>query len=503
MADSSADSFIERRWAWRSLLDLNPVLAKEVVVTARTPLYKGSIVVALLFLGVLIFAGFGASRRMTIHGWAVDGVHLFPYFFTGLALILATFGASLGSTVLVQERQGGGLDALKFSSLAPRTIAVGKFAAVMLAEAAVVLCASPLLMFVLSLGGVSLGQAAIGTTIAITAGAMAAALGIGVSAHAPNPSRSLLFSLLGTSAVGILVTIWLALGSDLAHLDNPMGVVYAYASAWTPRHTTLLIALPAFGVTTVLSFGYAITTSGLMDGSEDRSRPLKIWMWTVLAAGGAALLVGERSREDATIVATLVMIASGLLAIVLLLLFAGEPLSLTRRMRAHPAPSFLALLSPRRIAPSMLSTIVWTGAAMGMAVMVLPSTLPCALWAFGNLAAIGGVTGAAAARGGPTRGRIAGAVVLLVPLLFVALFHDIERGSWVDTLCPLWVLGRGGLWLSSVCMPGAAVCEWEETRRAIDHGVLRESVWLWGSVALLSCGAMLLAAKQRKAVGST
>jgi hypothetical protein len=226
-------------------------------------------------------------------------------------------------------------------------------------------------------------------------------------------------------------------------------------------------------------------------------------MWTVLATGGAALVACERSPEDTTIVATLVMIASGLLAIVLLLLFAGEPLSLTRRMRAHPAPQWIALFSPRRLAPSMLSTIVWTGVAMGMAPMVLSSTLPCALWGFANLAAIGGVTGAVAARGGPTRGRIAGAAALLVPLLFVALFHDVEHASWVDTLCPLWVLGRDGLRLDSACMPGGAVCDWEHAQRAIDQHVVLESVWLWTSVALLSCGGMLLAAKRGKPLAAT
>ena len=84
--------------------------------------------------------------------------------------------------MVVQEREGGALEALKFSALSPRRVVVGKFAAVVLAEVAVVICTMPLLAFVLALGGVSLGEAFVAMTIALACGAMTASVGVATSA---------------------------------------------------------------------------------------------------------------------------------------------------------------------------------------------------------------------------------------------------------------------------------------------------------------------------------
>ena len=50
----------------------------------------------------------------------VTGRQLFPVYFTGLAMALGTVGAALGSTVIVQEREAGALEALKFSAAQPQ-----------------------------------------------------------------------------------------------------------------------------------------------------------------------------------------------------------------------------------------------------------------------------------------------------------------------------------------------------------------------------------------------
>jgi ABC-type transport system involved in multi-copper enzyme maturation permease subunit len=431
---------------WGALVDADPVLAKELLVTARTPMFVRTIVMAPLLLGALVLlVRAGMNHQLD----PVAGRELFPVYFSGLALALGAVGGTLGSTVIVHEREARALEALKFSSLRPRSIVVGKFAAVVLAEVAIVVCTLPLLAFVLAMGGVSLGETFVATAVSLGCGVMTASVGVAVSAHASETRRSLLVSLVASSLIGIGVCIWLAVGSDLGRWYGPFGIVRAYFDApFDAKYLTVLVVIPAYAVATLLWLGYAAATSGLMDPSEDRGLPLKRWTAGAYATGAFAVAMCTRATGEGGegSVAGGAMIATGVLATVLLFVFAGEPVRPTRRMQVEARSPLVRAFFPRCLAPSLFFTV----AASGVFLLSLPlvAGVSCesgalefyGIWAVLYLATLGGFLGSMAARRGGTRARRRGGLALVGLAFLVALLHDrTGEVAWVDGICPLWL----------------------------------------------------------------
>jgi hypothetical protein len=468
-----------RTRAWGALVDASPVLAKELLVTARTPAFARSIVVAPILLAALVLLVRLEMSRLD----PAAGRQLFPVYFTGLAMALGTVGAALGSTVVVLERETGALEALKFSSLRPGRIVLGKFAAVVLAEGAIVASTLPLLAFVLALGGVSVGETVVALAIALACGVMTASTGIAASALAPNARQSLFVSLVGASCIGIGVVLWLVVGCDLDFGYRPFGVTRAYFEApFNGTYIALLCVIPAYALTTLPWLGYAAATSGLMDPSEDRSLPIKRWTVGALGLGMIALFVcattaGAQERGP---IAGASMIATALLAAALLFAFVGEPVRPTRRMQVQPRSLLGRVLFPRCLAPSVFFVVVASGIVL-LSVPVLAGASRDlefdALWAVTYLSALGGAMGCVAARRGAMRARRGAAIALGCLTLLVALLRADSRGpTWVDGICPLWLDPSPG------------------TRA---RGVLVESLFVWAAVAMVSLGAMLHAVRAR------
>jgi ABC-type transport system involved in multi-copper enzyme maturation permease subunit len=471
-----------RKRLWDAVVDANPVLAKELLVTARTPTFVGAMVGTPLLLGAMVLL---IRLGMSSHTNPTAGRDLFQIYFTGLTITLGIVGAALGSTVVVQEREAGALDALKFSSLSPRQIVFGKFAAVLLANGVIVVCTLPLLAFVLSMGGVSIGYTFVGVSIAVACGVMAASVGIAVSSHVANTRRAPLGSLLAAGLLGMGVSIWLAVASDFGRGFGPIGVAEGYLTApFDDRYVALLLVVPAYAIMTVLWLGYAAATSGLMDPNEDRSHPIKQWALGAYAMGMVALgacrgVVDERGR---TVLGGASMIVVSILALVLLFVFVGEPISPTRRMRTQPRSRMVRVLFPWCLAPSVLFAVV-TG---GIALLLIPGLVGAmadlglaAWWALSLLSTLGGFMGWIAARRGGTRARRDGATALAVLTLFFVFIRAGSRGpSWVDAICPLWLDAADG-------------------SRA--QSVLGLSVLAWSTSALASLGLMLDAVRSRTA----
>ena len=429
--------------AWDALVDANPVLAKELLVTARTPIFVGSIIGAPLVLGALVLLVWSGMS----HFDPAAGRQLFPVYFSGLSIALGIVGAALGSTVLVQEREAGALDALKFSALSPRRIVLGKVAAVVLAEAALVVCTLPLLAFVVALGGVSLGETCVAMAIALTCGVVTASVGVAVSARAANTRRSLLVSLLGSAVLGIGVMIWLAVGSDLGPHESAFGIARAYFEAPCDAEAfAVLFVLPTYVLATVLWLGHAAATSGLMDPSEDRSLPIKRWTVGTYAMGAMAVFVcsakvGQQHARESIAGVTMVIAAS--LAAVLLFVFAAEPVRATRRMQVQPRSLFVRVLYPRCLAPSILFVVV----ASGIVLLSIPIVTRASadvmldgLWAIACLSTLGGLLGSIAARRGAVRARrLAAGVLVGITFIFFLGRAGSRDASWVDAICPLWL----------------------------------------------------------------
>jgi ABC-type transport system involved in multi-copper enzyme maturation permease subunit len=482
----STDATRERRlWtrAWDAFVDAEPVLAKELLVTARTPIFLGSIVVAPVALGMFVLlVRLGTSRFDPF-----AGRQLFSFYFTGLSFALGALGAAFGSTVVVQEREAGALDALKFSALSPRRIVLGKLAAVVLAEVVVVGCTLPLLAFILAMGGVSLGQTWVALSIALACGVMTASVGVAVSAHAANTRRSLFVSLAASGVVGIGVVIWFALASDLGPRDGPFAVARAYFEApYEDKFVVLLFVIPAYAFTTIMWLGHAAATSGLMDTTEDRSLPIKRWTVGAYGMGMVTILLcsrvaGQYLRGP---IAGGSMIAVAVLAALLLFVFMGEPVSPTRRMQVRSRSLLASVLYPWCLAPSVFFVI----AASSIVLLSIPKLAGAsasleldAFWAIACLSALGGFMGSFAARGGATRARRLGAGALTSITLSFLILRDGSRGpSWVDAICPLGLNPQDG--------DGA-------------QRVLTCSLVAWGAAALVSFALMLRAVRARGGTG--
>ena len=213
------------------------------------------------------------------------------------ALSLGVVGAGLGSTVVVQEREAGALEALKFSALGPAASSSASSPPSSWPKARWWSARSRSLPSCSPWGRVA-------RRVVRRDGDRP-----GVRGHDREPRsrdlrargqhrRSLLASLLGAGAVGIGVTTWLAFGSELGHWYGPFAVVQGYFEApLDGANVALLFVIPAYALTTVLSLGRAAATSGLMDPSEDRSRPIKRWVLGTYSMGAILLFVCSRTAE--------------------------------------------------------------------------------------------------------------------------------------------------------------------------------------------------------------
>jgi ABC-type transport system involved in cytochrome c biogenesis permease component len=469
---------------WEALVDANPVIAKELLATARTPLYLWSMVMTPLLLGVIVML---IARDGSSYVDDPDaGRKLYGVYFFMLAFVLGAVGASLGSTVLVQEHEAGALQALRFSSLSPGRIVIGKFVAVLLALGAVATCTLPLLAYVLSMGGVEVRECAGAMAISLTAGALTASLGIAVSARATQTRRSLLVSLAAAVSVACIVIAWLSEGSRLAVGDrryDMFGAVDAYFQApFDSDYVAKLILVPGYIVAAILGFGYTAATSGLMEPNEDRSLPLKRWILGVFSAGlvVVAVVTPRPVFNDDTVSVGMVLV--NLLGAVALFVFAGEPVLPTRRMQAHRASRFTQLFLPRCLAPSLVFTVAATAATtfilLNLRDVNEPKAEVFAGWSSLVLATFAGLLGTVAARRGPARARKVAVLTMVgLALLFALLRGNGWHATAIDVIYPVWLDGFED---------GAA--------RAVVHA----SFFLWGLAAATSFFMMFRAVKARR-----
>jgi hypothetical protein len=436
--------------AWHWLVDANPVLAKEVLVTVRTRTYAGAIVVA-----PVLVAGLVLAIRAMVGRDPLDGHGTMQVYLVGLAVLLGALGAVLGATIVVQDREGGTIEGLRFSRVRPGSIIVAKFASIVLAQLAVVACTLPLVGYFVATTDVGFVEAALITAIAVAFGAMTAAIGVGISSLAPNIRIALVLSLLGAGLLGIGLCAWYGcvwdvgrdlvrdVGRDLGPCSSGhCGVADVARSAFERKYLSLFVVLPVCAFATVLWGGLAAGVSGLLDASEDRSGPIKGWAlaalsMTALTVYETAIDEGARTR---TAIAVLSLFAIAFTSIAMLFAFAGEPLSPSRRMRAQRSRSILRRLSPPSLVPSIAFTLLAAGLGLlGIPLLARsPELTVVGFWVFLYMSALGGFMGFIAASTSARRARGMGAVA--APAFLVALLQDHSHGATaLDCVCPFWL----------------------------------------------------------------
>jgi hypothetical protein len=451
---------LQRAWQW--LVDANPVLAKEILVTSRTPAYAGAIVgTPLLLAGIVL-----AARWMT-NDLAFDGSPVVRLYLVWVAIFLGALGAILGSTLVVHDRENGTLEALRFSRVRASSIALAKLASVVFAQVVVVACTLPLIGYFVVSSGVSLAGIAVAAALALALGALTAAVGIGVSAHAPNTRVAHVVSLFGAALIWIAVCAWYAASWRLTGCLHGCDAIDGYLDApFDRRYVSLLIVIPACGFAIVLWGGIAAAISGLLDTSEDRSLPIKRWALSAVAMVALATYAAANGAEAGAraTIAGLALFVTALGAVVLHFAFVGEPLSPSHRMRARPPGSILRRLSPPSLVPSIGFTIV-TGALGFVGIPLLlrsPDVALVGLWVLLYVSALGGFMGFVAARKGARRARWMGAIA--APMFLLSLLEDHSRGAAaLDCVCPFWLRHASGgetsaVWSCSVALWALTAC---------------------------------------------
>jgi ABC-type transport system involved in cytochrome c biogenesis permease component len=454
-------AFFKRAWRW--LVDANPVLAREILVTSRTPAHAAAIAVAPILVAGIVLA---VRWTMTNGRDSLDGGEIVLTYLLWMAVFLGALGAIVGSTLVVPDRENGTLEALRFSRVRAGSIARAKLASVMLAQFAIVACTGPLVGYFVATSNVSLAEMAMAAAMALALGALTASVGIGVSAHAPNTRVALVVSLLGAGLIWISASAWLAFGRQIdGCLHDCNSFEEILGSPFRRGHLALLVLLPACGFAIVFFGGIAAAISGLLDRCEDRSLPIKRWGLTAVAlvalvACAAADGAEPNGREAIAGVALFVM---ALGAVALHFAFVGEPLSPSRRIGARPSRPILQRLFPPSLVPSIGFTTVIGGLGfMGIPLLVRSPQIVAGLWVLLYVTALGGFMGLVAATKGAPRARCMG--VIATPVFLLALLPDHSHGAAaLDCLCPFWLRyasdgEAAAVWSCSLALWGLTAC---------------------------------------------
>ncbi len=454
--------FAARAWQW--LADESPVLAKEVLVTWRTPAYAGAIVAApILITGIVLAVRWMMARDLD----TLEGIQIVRIYLLWMAIFLGALGAILGSTLVVQDRENGTLEALRFSRVRASEIVFAKLASVLLAQLAIVVSTLPLVGYVAAASGVSLSATAVAAAMALGLGAMTAAVGIGASANAPNTRVALIVSLLGAAVIWMIACWWYAASWGTRGCIHRCDAIDNYLdSPFDRSYAVHLVGLPVCGLVLVSWGGIAAAISGLLDPSEDRSLPIKRWALAAVtmvafAAWAAAAGAETEVREG---IAGVALFVTALGALVLHFAFVSEPTSLSRRILARSPASILRRVLRPSLAASIGFTVVTSGLAfVGIPLLVRsPGLLVPAVWVLLYVSAIGGFMGFVAAKHGAQRARWLGGVAS--PVLLLALFEDHTRGpAPLDCVCPFWIRQASdgeaaAVWACSVALWALTAC---------------------------------------------
>ncbi len=446
-----------------ALSDPNPIVRKELLAVLRSPLYVRAVVVTLVLLGlVVVSVGLAAGDTSDP---TEAGRMLFQVFFGGTFLAMALVGPSFGATAIVQEREGRTLDALILTGMTPGRIVAGKLAAVFLMMAFLPVVSVPMLAVVALFGGIGLGHIVVATAYVLAFGALSVAFGLAVSSQVQSTRMALLGALplaLGTTFVG--GGILAAVGHDIARrhalaFDGPFFFADAYfAMPFDATYGALLGVVPAYVLGCLGWLFGALAYAGLLEPTQDRTRPLKAWALGAFSVGVGAAWVLARSvtlgAPDRRGWALAAMIVVALVGLALGFSFAGDVVLPSRRMEQERLGPVGRLLMPPTLGPSVWFVVVTGSLTLLLGPMALcgidTAMLSLGLWASAWLAAHVGLMGWMAARrpgAGVAWARTAGVLAQLVTMVgvwlvfaFLGNLHRVEYELSVLVVSPAWAV---------------------------------------------------------------
>ncbi|MCC7538229.1 MAG: hypothetical protein IT379_18530 [Deltaproteobacteria bacterium] len=263
------------------VLPKDPIVLKELRIALRTPLFVRFLYLSTALGGLVTLV---AGAQTALETSPADAGRLVFHAYFCIALLATSLAAPVfGATSIALERETLTLDSLLLTRLSAARIVRGKFVAIALSLALLLVASSPIAAVAFLFGGVGPLEIALSFVAVLLASLPAIAIGMALSSRTASTRVTLLGTLLvwlPVSTLGLL-GLW-AIGSDLRRLgtdDGPFWFArYLPAHLDDPRVVAALLVAPLFVIGMITWFGLAISTSGLLPATHDRARPFRRWL---------------------------------------------------------------------------------------------------------------------------------------------------------------------------------------------------------------------------------
>jgi hypothetical protein len=330
-----------KRWFARP----NPVWVREMRQSARlsrTPLIL-CLVTILTALTISAVGGVSASSSDP----ATVGTIIFHTFFSVAFAIVSLVGPGVAAMTVASERSGRTWEAMLLTHMTPRQVARGKFAAAFTYIALYVVMLAPVGALSFLFGGISASEVVLAFVFLLLFSVLAVGFGLSLSSAVSNPTVAMLVTV--PVAAVLALSVYLGLGVGLSFAVHrfwpaitegaPVWLPTAYARAefgfW---YIALLLFAPSALFALAAGFFYELTSANIAQPSDDRSSGLRRWFVVAVPLLILVLLLPralESDRSDMWESYVLAMAGMQTFLGVMLFLFAGEPLTRSRRVESH------------------------------------------------------------------------------------------------------------------------------------------------------------------------
>lgn len=330
--------------ARRARYEPNAVWMREMRQAARltrTPLILASLTAAI----ALLMCSIGGVASVGTEPAKV-GVALFHTYFSLAFAIVTWVGPAVAASTIASEKSGRTWHALVLTGLGAQTITRGKFLAALSYISTYVIMLAPVGVLPFLFGGVTATEVIAAFLLLFWIAVLSVAFGLSLSSRFSSAAAAILVTLIISFPLSIMAYVFggpmLASGVHDVWPAVPDGLPVWLPTAYVRAdfgftYFAFLIVIPIAAVALPAWFLYETTVANMAGPSEDRSSGLRRWF--LVAGPGAALaslvaiMAVDRNHQ-----AEAAMVCVGLQALFFFLVamvFAGEPLGPSRRVRVH------------------------------------------------------------------------------------------------------------------------------------------------------------------------
>ncbi|MCB9583829.1 MAG: ABC transporter permease [Polyangiaceae bacterium] len=368
----------------------NPVWMREMRQAARlsrTPLILASLTAVI----ALLICSIGGVASVSTEPAKVGSVLFHTYF--SLAFAVVTWvGPAVAASTIASERSGRTWHALLLTGLGAETITRGKFLAALSYISMYVVMLAPVGVLPFLFGGVTATEVLAAFALLFWIAVLSVAFGLSLSSRFNSSAAAILVTLIISFPLSILAYVFggPVLSNGVHDLwpgvpdGPPVWLPTAYVRAdFGFAYVAFLILIPIALVALPAWFLYESTVANMAGPSEDRSSGLRRWF--LVAGPGAAVAswvavfaVDKNDQGPAALVCVgLQLIFYFLVAMV----FAGEPLGPSRRVRVHWERQGVSKLK-RYLGPGIMqaSSLLMTFGVGSMVLTCLAGLLGEMLW---------------------------------------------------------------------------------------------------------------------------